>query len=197
MGKSGNPAARAAQQAEALRISQVGDFKKRLGGVMELPSGLVVKAKNPGGLRAFLNSGLIPNSLMSIIQKGLDKGSGKNISTEIVKDGKIDPEMLTDMMAMMDNIAVKVIVEPQIHPTLTENDLRVWNETHPENEPLTSIEQLRSDDKLYADELPDDDKMFLFQWVSGGTKDLETFRRQHAAGVDALSTGTSNEDATK
>lgn len=197
MGKSGNPAARAAQQAEALRISQVGDFKKRLGGVMELPSGLVVKAKNPGGLRAFLNSGLIPNSLMSIIQKGLDKGSGKNISTEIVKDGKIDPEMLTDMMAMMDNIAVKVIVEPQIHPTLTENDLRVWNETHPGNEPLTSIEQLRSDDKLYADELPDDDKMFLFQWVSGGTKDLETFRRQHAAGVDALSTGTSNEDATK
>jgi hypothetical protein len=196
MGKSGNPA-RAAQQAEALRISQVGDFKKRLGGVMELPSGLVVKAKNPGGLRAFLNSGLIPNSLMKIIQEGLDKGSGKNVAINITKDGKIDPEMLTDMMSMMDNIAVQVVVEPQIFPTITEADLEKWNGEHPENEPMTSIEQLRRDDRLYADELPDDDKMFLFQWVSGGTKDLETFRRQHAAGVDDLSASTGDEDTAE
>lgn len=192
MGKSGNPA----KAAETLRISQVGEFKKRLGGVMELPSGLVVKAKNPGGMRAFLNSGMIPNSLMAIIQKGLDKGSGKNIAGEIVKDGQIDPQMVTDMMTMMDNIAVKVIVEPVIHPTLTENDRLVWNDNHPDDVKDT-VEQLRSDDKLYADELPDDDKMFLFQWVSGGTKDLETFRQQHAAGVDALPASTSDEGTTE
>lgn len=184
MGKSGNPA-KAAQEAEALRISQVGDFKKRIGGIIELPSGLTVKARNPGGLRAFLNTGLIPNSLMGIIQKGLDKGSGKGIAAEIVKDGKIDSEMLTDMMQMMDGIACKVIVEPRIYPTLTENDLLEWNDNHLDDQ-KDSVEELRRDDRLYADELPDDDKMFLFQWISGGTRDLETFRQQHAAGVDAL-----------
>lgn len=190
MGKSGNPA-KAAQEAEALRISQVGDFKKRIGGIIELPSGLTVKARNPGGLRAFLNTGLIPNSLMGIIQKGLDKGSGKGIAAEIVKDGKIDSEMLTDMMQMMDGIACKVIVEPRIYPTLTENDLLEWNDNHLDDQ-KESVEELRQDDRLYADELPDDDKMFLFQWISGGTRDLETFRQQHAAGVDALPAITSD-----
>lgn len=190
MGKSGNPA-KAAQEAEALRISQVGDFKKRIGGIIELPSGLTVKARNPGGLRAFLNTGLIPNSLMGIIQKGLDKGSGKGIAAEIVKDGKIDSEMLTDMMQMMDGIACKVIVEPRIYPTLTENDLLEWNDNHLDDQ-KESVEELRRDDRLYADELPDDDKMFLFQWISGGTRDLETFRQQHAAGVDALPAITSD-----
>lgn len=190
MGKSGNPA-KAAQEAEALRISQVGDFKKRIGGIIELPSGLTVKARNPGGLRAFLNTGLIPNSLMGIIQKGLDKGSGKGIAAEIVKDGRIDSEMLTDMMQMMDGIACKVIVEPRIYPTLTENDLLEWNDNHLDDQ-KESVEELRQDDRLYADELPDDDKMFLFQWISGGTRDLETFRQQHAAGVDALPAITSD-----
>lgn len=193
MGKSGNPA-KAAQEAEALRISQVGDFKKRIGGIIELPSGLTVKARNPGGLRAFLNTGLIPNSLMGIIQKGLDKGSGKGIAAEIVKDGKIDSEMLTDMMQMMDGIACKVIVEPRIYPTLTENDLLEWNDNHLDDQ-KESVEELRQDDRLYADELPDDDKMFLFQWISGGTRDLETFRQQHAAGVDALSASTGDAPA--
>lgn len=191
MGKSGNPA-KAAKEAEALRISQVGDFKKRIGGMIELPSGFIVKAKNPGGLRAFINTGLIPNSLMEIIQKGLDKGSGKNITAEIIKDGKIDSQMLTDMMQMMDGIACKVIVEPRIYPTLTETDLVEWNENNLDDQ-KDSVEDLRSDEKLYADELPDDDKMFLFQWISGGTRDLHTFRQQHAAGVDALSAGSGDE----
>lgn len=195
MGKSGNPA-KAAKEAEALRISQVGDFKKRLGGIIELPSGLIVKAKNPGGLRAFIGTGLIPNSLMGIIQSGLDKGSGKNVSAEIMKDGKIDPEMLQDMMGMMDGVACTVIVEPRIHPTLTENDLLEWNDNHLDDQ-KDSIEDLRDDEKLYADELPDDDKMFLFQWVSGGTRDLETFRQQHAAGVDALPASGGDEPPTE
>lgn len=195
MGKSGNPA-KAAAEAEALKISQVGDFKKRLGGTLELPSGFKVKVRNPGGLRAFLGNGLIPNSLMKIIQDGLDKGSGKNVPVNITKDGKIDPEMMSDMMQMMDNIAVTVVVEPRIHPTLTEADLLVWNEENPDDQ-RDFVEDLRRDDRLYADELPDDDKMFLFQWVSGGTRDLETFRQQHAAGMGALPAVASNGDGSE
>src|SRR3954453_22167561 len=70
MGKSGNPA----KAAEERKISQIGDYKKRMGGIIELPSGFFVKVKNPGGLRAFMDSGSIPNSLMPIIQESLNRG---------------------------------------------------------------------------------------------------------------------------
>ena len=63
-----------AQAAEALKISPVGEFKTRMGGTMQLPSGLVVKTRNPGGLQAFLTGGTIPNHLMVIIKEALDKG---------------------------------------------------------------------------------------------------------------------------
>jgi len=163
MGKSGNPARR----ADELKISQVGDFKKRIGGVMRLPSGAVVKVRNPGGLRVFLNGGMIPNSLMTIVKRALDEGKGINENDILNAEGSIDPEMLTDMTALLDNVVVACVVTPQVLPI-------------PENE------DDRDDELLYADEFPDDDKMFLFQWLTGGTSDLEQFRLGQQQGVAAL-----------
>jgi hypothetical protein len=162
MGKSGNPA----RKAEELKISQVGDFKKRMGGVMELPSGAVVKLKNPGGMRAFLKSGVIPNSLMGIIQKAMNTGKKPDMS-ELAPEGKLDDKMLEDMSDMMDAVAIQCIIEPPVLPKPAD-------------------EADRSEDLLYIDEFPDDDKQFIFQWVSGGVKDLEAFRRQRDEGMDAL-----------
>jgi|SRR6478609_2355767 len=186
MGKSGNPEKRAAQEAEALKISQVGDFKKRLGGVMELPSGVVVKVRNPGGMKVFMANGMIPNSLMGMITKGLESGTGADAEEMLTKDGKLDPEMMSDMMELMDNILVKVVVEPPVHPNLTDEDVEAYNKAHPELDPITNIEQLRDPETLYADEFPDDDKMFLFQWVTGGTRDLETFRQRQTSRMGDL-----------
>lgn len=157
---------KASKEAEQRRISQIGDFKQRLGGITELPSGLVVKLFNPGGMTAFLNSKIIPNSLMSIVSNALASGQQPD-PNQFVKDGEVDPKMMEDMMVMMDNIALKVIVEPEFHPS-----------------PATEAD--RSDQMLYIDELPLDDKQFLFQWVSGGTRDLETFRQKRDANVESL-----------
>lgn len=172
MGKSGNPA-KAEAAAEARRISQIGDFKKRLGGVMELPSGAVVKVRNPGGLKAFLGNGSIPNSLMPIVQKAVN--NGKQVSAEemgiINEDGSIDPAVLKDMLAMIDNVTIQSVVEPKVHPAPADEDER-------------------DDDLLYVDEFPDEDKQFLFQWVSGGTRDLEQFRREYSTAVDSVATVT-------
>jgi hypothetical protein len=85
----------------------------------------------------------------------------------------------------MDNVACRVIVEPKIHPRLTQADVDAWNAENPDAL-VEDIEELRDDEQLYADELPDDDKSFLFQWISGGTADLATFRREHEQGVDHL-----------
>lgn len=178
---------KATQKAEERRISQIGDFKNRLGGIQELPSGLIVRVRNPGGLQSFVSAGTIPNSLMAIINKGIAKGKGA-VAEEIVgEDGKIDPKMMNDMMALMDAVALKVIVEPKIEPRLTEADLEAYNLEHP-NSPADNIEQIRNMDLLYVDELPDDDKNFLFQWISGGTRDLEIFRERLDSGVDAVAT---------
>lgn len=163
MSKSGNPVTR----AKELKISQVGDFKKRLGGVFELPSGLVMRLRNPGGVSAFLANGTIPNSLMQVVQEHIDKGQGVQ-PEEIAKAGQaMDPKMMEEMIEALNSIIIQCAVEPTVLPK-------------PESE------DDRDEDQLYADEIPDDDKMFVFQWVSGGTSDLEQFRRQHGQAMDDL-----------
>lgn len=183
MGKSNNPA----KIAEERKISQIGDFKKRLGGVQELPSGLVVKTKNPGGLKTFLKGGMIPNELMKTVNDSLARGKAPK-AADVMKDGKIDEETLLAMTNMMDAVAVATIVEPRIFPTLTQADVDAWNaDKDPEHELYAeTIDDIRQDDRLYADELPDDDKQFLFQWVSGGTRDLQIFRQRQQSGLDSV-----------
>lgn len=186
MGKSANPA----KAAEQRKISQVGDFKKRLGGIQELPSGLVVKLKNPGGLNAFISEGILPNALMEPIQTALAKGkkpTEQQVMGALAKDGKIDKDTLADMMSMIDAVALKTIVEPKIFP-IGQAEIDEWNSTREPDAAdwATTIEDVRQDDRLYIDELPADDKQFIFQWVTGGTRDLVKFRQQADASLDAV-----------
>lgn len=169
---------KAIAKAEELRISQIGDFKKRLGGIIELPSGLVVKVRNPGGLQAFMSSGIIPNSLMLIIQAGIKSGKAPEAGDILDDEGGMNPEMLADMNIMVDQLAMKTIIEPRIHPAPEDEDDRL-------------------DDQLYVDELPSDDKQFIFQWIAGGTKDLERFRETLAGNVDAVATESSRRATAK
>lgn len=160
MGTSGNPAKRGESP-----ISTASDFKKKRAGVVELPSGMVVQLKNPGGLRIFMANGSIPNSLMPIIKESLDSGQAPEAkdAAELIQE-----DIINDMMSMMDNIAVACFVNP-----------RCW--------PTPASEDERDDEKLYADEVEDEDKMFIFQWVSGGTSDVEKFREEQARNVASVS----------
>lgn len=175
----------AAKAAEQLRVSQIGDFKKRLGGILELPSGLIVRWRNPGGMRAFLAKGIIPNSLMPMIEEALN-GKKQGVEAKDINMAELlqDTEKVAEMMAMYDNIAQMCIVEPKIYAAPTDADVEAHNAAHPEDE--VDIYDLRHEDRLYADELPDEDKIYLFQLVSGGVKDLETFRQQQQINVGDL-----------
>lgn len=159
--KSGNPAKRAEAKA-----SSASDFKKNRGGVITLPSGLAVKANRAGGLRAFVEVGTIPNSLMGIIDDAVKGGKKPDMSTVITEEG-IDAQMLEDMIALTDAVTCKVVVEPKVYPV-------------PENE------SDRDDERLYVDEIEDEDKMFIFQWVTGGTTSVERFRQESASTLDDL-----------
>lgn len=163
---------KAAKEAEQRRISQIGDFKARMGGIQELPSGLTVKVRNPGGLQAFMMNGTVPNSLMPLIKEALAKGKGMDVKEAIMPDGEIDPNMFNAMSDMLDSVTMQCVVSPKIHAV-------------PENE------EDRSDEELYVDEIPTEDKQFLLQWVTGGTRDLEEFRSRLELGVDDVAASQS------
>ena len=166
-------------------VSSPSDFKKRQGGLMTLPSGLVMKLKNPGGLKIFLEQGSIPNSLMGIAQEALDKGKPANMRSVIGED-KMDDQMIDDMLKMMDTVVIQCAVEPKVHPTPTEDDLKVWNKGKAKTKQLSDPEDLKSDELVYADEIPEEDKMFIFQWVTGGTSDVAQFRERFTSELASL-----------
>ena len=181
-------ARKTAEKAEALRVSQIGDFKSRMGGIMELPSGLVMKLKNPGGLQAFIANGTIPNSLLGMVNEGLKGKSGED-AAKAAAELSNDVESLADMLKMLDLVFVQSAKEPQVFAVPTQDDLDRYNIMNPNNK-FETIDEWRDsheDDRLYVDEIEEMDKQFVFQWVSGGVRDLETFRKEFEGNVAAIS----------
>lgn len=179
MGTSGNPAKKAAskkvtqKRVEASRqASDVSAFKKRKkGSSLELPSGLVVVARRVE-LRTFLERGDdVPNPLLEVVEEALNKGSKASPSDMLGVEGKgVDLDMVFEMYEMVNSVVRETVVEPKVHE-------------------VPDDEEDRSDDLLYVDEIEDEDKMFLFQWATGGTADLATFREEATAGLAALAQG--------
>lgn len=162
--KSGNPAVRATAAAAP---SSAAAFKKNRGGLLTLPSGLVVKATRAEGLRGFIAGGKIPNSLMGIVDDALKGGKAPDASVILDGEGEIDENMVADMLEMTDKVVMSVVKDPIIHP-------------------LPASEGERDDDLVYIDEVDDEDKMFIFQWVTGGTDSVERFRQESAGALDVV-----------
>jgi hypothetical protein len=197
MGQSGNPAKKAATKRTTAKkvaaappaeveeqvvdapesVSDIKAFKKRREGQMlQLPSELWVRARRVD-LQTFILKGTVPNPLVEIIQEALAKGQKANIASMMgVEEGQIDLEMVNDMMEVVDSVVIETLLEPKVH------DL-------PEGE--------RDDDLLYVDEVDPEDKMFIFQWAVGGTSNLEQFRKEARADLDALAEGTGASLAAK
>lgn len=174
-----------ASQAEQLRVSQIGDFRARMGGIIELPTGLVVKAKNPGGLTAFIANGSIPNSLLAIVQKALNGGKA-DVAKEAAKIAD-DTESLGEMVQLFDIVCVEVIKEPKVRLAPTEADVTKHNILFPEDQVSDPYDLRKEDEFLYTDEIEMIDKQFLFQWITGGTRDLEKFRKEYESNLATLS----------
>lgn len=171
--------------SRASGVSSVADFKAKQGGLMTLPSGLVMKLKNPGGLRVFLENGSVPNALMGIAQEALDKGKPANMKG-VIDSGQLDEEAINGMLEMMDKVMITCAVEPKVHPVPTDDDLLVWNKGRAKSSQTDDPQDLKSDDLLYVDEIAEEDKMFVFQWVTGGVTDVAQFREGLTAELATL-----------
>lgn len=135
----------------------------------ELPSGCYMKLKRVG-LQTLMSLGVMPNSLMGIAQKAVGKGEGKN--PQAMTDEEMlalvnNPQQVRDIVIFMDKMVCLVAQEPRVYPA-----------------PKEGVE--RDDDLLYTDEIADEDKMFIFQVVTGGTTDLEEFRNETGATLASI-----------
>lgn len=164
---------------------------------LPLPSGNValVRQLEP---TAFLNSGMIPDPLTSLIRKAIHTKQGLNPKDlEKIAD---DPKQLSAALELFDRVLSYCVVEPHVEmPPTCDVDVNgepcgQYANTDIHQKPASSghhayHEGPRDPDVLYADQVVMDDKVFIFQWVLGGTHDLAKFRAELTRGVESVSDG--------
>jgi hypothetical protein len=185
-------------QARKQKRSTAADFKKgKKADDLELPSGNVALVKRKA-LDAFLAEGLIPNSLMTIVQDQLDTAEdkkAKDLNSELQKVAS-DPDALKDVIRLSDAIVIACVVEPKVLSNIYSQADSIAGKCAPELIGTVIPEDKRNDDDLYIDDVDTDDKMFIFQWAVGGTASIEQFRSERSALVADLSGGeTVGDDA--
>ena len=129
---------------------------------LTVPSNNTCLVRTPG-MEVFVRKGLIPNSLMPIVQEAMAKGKAPKSL-----DMPADPKMLDEMMDLMDAVTIYCVLEPKVSPTPAEG-------------------AIRDEETLYVDEVDFNDKLFIFQFAVGGTSDLEKFREGLGEHLEDLS----------
>ena len=149
---------------------------------LELPSGNVCLALRPGA-QGLIKAGLLDSldQLTGLVQvehiDGNDprKAGQTNVNVE---DLMKDPEKLAEGLSLVDKVICHVVKEPKIHMDLTDDEKASRRASGlPEVDP----------DVIYASQVDEEDKMFVFQWAVGGTNDLIQFRTESQALMGNLS----------
>jgi hypothetical protein len=151
----------------ANRPTAVSAWKKQAASpLLTLPSGNTMRVRKMG-LQALMKTGKMPNSLMTYAQKAVQKGKKEEVSEVDMMEILQDEEKIKEIGQFMDEVTILCAEEPEVHPL-----------------PEEGVE--KDDNLLYVDEVDEEDKMFLFQVVTGGTTEVETFREEHAGNVAAV-----------
>lgn len=121
------------------------------------PSGQMCRVIRPG-VEGLIQLGLLNklDSLTGLVdQKHIQRVKGGKKAPELDINSLIrDPKSLSDALSTMDKVVVHVVQEPAL--TLD-----------PEEK-----------DKIHIGSVDMDDRAFIFQFATGGTGDLEAFRKQ-------------------
>jgi hypothetical protein len=144
--------------------------QKAVGGTLvTVPSGNTALVRTPG-MQAFLQNGIVPNGLMPFIQEAMEAGEAPDDGS--VQDWMKDPTKIQEIMDMADAVTVYCCIEPKVEEAPTEL-------VDGEHKVIPIGDERRDDDILYVDEVDLNDKMFIFNFVVGGsTAALEKFRTE-------------------
>lgn len=149
-----------------------------VGGMEDLtvPSGQLCLVRRPG-MEGLMKSGVLHNvdSLSQVVnEKHLKRvqGKGDEPDTQEINMSSLmsDPQALEEVTYVIDKVVCHCVVKPEVH--MTPNDVT-----------------RRVQGVVYADMIDLVDKMFIFNFVVGGTRDLESFRGGLGAalgGVEAV-----------
>ena len=198
--RSGNPAKKATTAKK---------WKRNKGEELPLPSGNVALVKRPGPA-ALLDKGILPDSLMPIVQQAIK--SGKGLKPEDEAELMKDPEKILEALDAMDRLLPVVVVEPRVlyHKREIEPAARTmtpgeaygpvkWEDIPDQSRfahaVVMGVPEAEAEDVLWSDEVDIEDKMFIFQYAVGGTRDLERFRSELGVGLGDLSAGEGTPDA--
>jgi hypothetical protein len=139
---------------------------------LEVPSGQLCLVRRPG-VQGLIKAGVLHkmDSLSSIVnEKHIKRVKGK---TEVdVQKLMKDPKSIDEILHIVDKVVCHCVVKPEI--------FRAPNDA-----------TLRQPGVVYTDMIDITDKMFIFNYVVGGTRDLETFRREFDQSVGGVESSES------
>lgn len=181
-------------------VTSAKGWKKVVGEEVTLPSGNVALVKRPGMEKLFA-AGVLPDELTKIAIENIDQAQAGGIPRDHLPAGgakapDIDPEMLKkflegehaveDIFSSFDKITEMCVLQPPVkwHMRKKTDATGHWvrdDKQRPQYEEIPHNE--RDEDVLYTDDVDIEDKTFIFNFVVGGTRDLETFRTEYG---DAL-----------
>lgn len=132
-----------------------------VGGLEDLtvPSGQVCLVRRPG-MQGLIKAGVLRNvdSLSQIVnEKHLLRVDGKATDEINMSSLLNDEEGMDEVLHVMDKVICHVVVKPEVH--MTPNDVT-----------------RRQPGVVYADMVDLVDKMAIFNYAVGGTRDMESFR---------------------
>jgi hypothetical protein len=184
------------------KTSTAKDFRRHKDGEdLTLPSGLRCKARRVG-MQVLLREGVIPNSLMPMVQQALKTGQRGQDWDPAKILGDLTNERIQEYTKAMDAVVCAVVVEPKIHPVplwcqRCRGDFAKHQADHtPEAcawlpEPMDDAGREREfgADAAFIDWIDEFDKTFLVAYATGGTADAEKFRREYSQFVGGLQPG--------
>lgn len=136
---------------------------------LTVPSGQLCQVRRPG-VEGLVRVGLLKqtDALTSIVEnKHIKRVKGQK---EVdVKSLMGDAESLVKVMGVVDKIVAYVVVQPE---------LRIPTMTTPDGEEVPINDADRQSNVIYTDMIDLEDRMFIFQYAVGGSKDIAAFRRQ-------------------
>lgn len=128
-----------------------------------LPSGNTCLVKRPG-VQGLIKAGLLDSldSLTNIVQMDhIDANDPKKMAAAVNKMSA-DPARISEALTVVDKAVCFAVVAPKVFMPPPEDETRM-------------------EDATYVDEVDEEDKMFIFQYLVGGTGDVETFRKESQA----------------
>lgn len=177
----------------------------------------VIELRVPSGQVCLVRTVGVPGLIEAGILDQVDSLTGLVSSEFIRDDGMGNPVLdipgITDsqgaiknIMEAMSAVVCLAVVEPKVYPVPMvplhedpddDDSPEVHEDPDDPNSPVVMVEGEREEGKVYVDTVDEEDQVFIFQVICGGTQDLEKFRQHVTELVDGVDDESEVGDTTE